>query len=90
MKITEEAKTIITEALKSNGCDCLQAKLQRSCCGTSLVFNLTKLEAGQTPITVDGVSVLMDNNTQERANTVTVAVEDGKLVIHDDKPSCCC
>jgi hypothetical protein len=51
---------------------------------------LTKLEAGQTPITVDGVSVLMDNNTQERANTVTVAVEDGKLVIHDDKPSCCC
>ena len=90
MKITEEAKTIITEALKSNDCDCLQAKLQRSCCGTSLVFNLTKLEAGQTPITVDGVSVLMDNNTQERANTVTVAVEDGKLVIHDDKPSCCC
>ena len=90
MKITKEAKTIITEALKSNDCDCLQAKLQQSCCGTSLVFNLTKLEAGQTPITVDGVSVLMDNNTQERANTVTIAVEDGKLVIHDDKPSCCC
>jgi hypothetical protein len=90
MKITEEAKTMITEALKSNDCDCLQAKLQQSCCGTSLVFTLTKLESGKKPITIDGVSVFMDDETQERAKTVTIAVENGKLVIHDDKPSCCC
>lgn len=90
MKITEEAKTIITEALKSNDCDCLQAKLQQSCCGTSLVFTLTKLGSSEKPIAIDGISVLMDNETQERAKTVTITVENEKLVIHDDKPSCCC
>ncbi len=90
MKITEEAKAIITKAFKSNDCDCLQAKLQQSCCGTSLVFTLTKFESGEEPITIDGISVLMDDETQERAKTVTITVENEKLVINDDKPSCSC
>ena len=73
MKITEEAKSLITEALVSNDCDCLQVTLQQSCCGTSLNFSLAKLNAGEKPVSINGVSVMMDNQTQARAETVTLA-----------------
>lgn len=42
MKITDEAKAIIKEALVSNECDCLKGMLQKSCCGMSLYFVLAK------------------------------------------------
>ena len=90
MKITDEAKSLITEALVSNNCDCLQVTLQQSCCGTSLNFVLTKLQAGENPVSINGVSVMMDSQTQERAEKITLVDEDGELVIQDDAPSCCC
>lgn len=89
MKITDEAKAIITEALASNEYDCLKAMLQKSCCGTSLHFTLAKLQEGESPIPINGVLVLMDNKAQKRAETVTIAVEDNKLIIQDDASSCC-
>lgn len=90
MKITDEAKSLITEALASNACDCLQVTQQQSCCGTSLNFALAKLKAGEKPVSINGVSVLMDNQTQARTETVTLVAEDGELVIKDDASSCCC
>lgn len=89
MKITDEAKAIITEALVSNECDCFKGMLQKSCCGTSIYFVLTKLQAGEEPVSINGVPVLMDNQTQARAETVTIATKDGKLIIQDDTPSGC-
>lgn len=89
MTITDEAKIIINEALDSNGYDCLKAMLQKSCCGTSLYFTLTKLQEGDNPISINGIPVLMDDETQEKAKTVTIAVKDGELVIRNDSPSCC-
>lgn len=89
MKITDEAKTIINETLASNECDCLKGMLQKSCCGTSVYFVMTKLKPGEEPVPINGVPVLMDEKTQARAETVTMATEDGKLVIKDDKPSGC-
>lgn len=89
MKITDEAKAIINETLAKNECDCLKAMLQKSCCGTSVYISLTKLKPGDEPVSINGVPVMMDNEVKERAETITLATENGKLIIKDDKPSCC-
>nr|WP_319488632.1 hypothetical protein [uncultured Caproiciproducens sp.] len=90
MKITEEAKSLITKALISNDCDYLQVSQQKSCCGTSLVFGLGKKKTGDEPVSIDGVSVLMDNETKARVEGVTLAAEKDELIIQDDAQSCCC
>jgi hypothetical protein len=89
MKITDGAKSIIMEALASNECDCLQVTQQQSCCGTSLNFALIKLQADEIPVSINGVSVMMDNQTQVRAETVTLGAEKGELTLHDATQSCC-
>lgn len=90
MKITDEAKSLITEALVSNNCDCLQVLLKKTCCGTSLNFVPKKLQASDKPVLINGVSVMMDNQTQARTEKIALAVEDGELIIQDDAQSCCC
>jgi hypothetical protein len=90
MKITDEAKLILQQEFISNNSDCLKASLQKSCCGTSLVFNMIKLKASDKPVFVNGIQVMMDNKAQARAETVTIAVENGELIIQDDAASSCC
>ena len=90
MKITNEAKKMLEGIFASNDCNCLKAKLQKSYCGTSLVFNLAKLENGDEPISINGISVLMDDDVKKRAETVTIIVENGELAIQDQASSGCC
>ncbi len=90
MKITNDAKTMLQELFTSNNCNCLKAKVQQSCCGTSLVFNLAKLEDGSNATSINGISVLMEDDVKQRAETVTIAVEDGELAILDEEASSCC
>ena len=90
MKITEEAKTLIAEALVSNDCDCLKVTLQQSCCSTSLNLALAKLEVGEEPILINGISVMMDDRTKAKTETVTLSTENGGLVIQDETQSCSC
>jgi hypothetical protein len=90
MKITNEAKKILEGMFASNDCDCLKAKLQKSCCGTSLVFNLAKLKNGDEPVSINGISVLMEGDAKKRAETVTITVENGELAIQDQASSGCC
>ena len=90
MKITDEAKKILEEVLESNNCDCLKATLQKSCCGTSLAFSLSKLEDGDEPTSINGISVLMEDEVEKRAQNVTITVENGELAIQDEQSSGCC
>ena len=90
MKITDEARKIIEDSLVSNECDCLQVSLVQSCCGTSLNFELTKSQAGDKPVTINGISVMIDEQAQARAEKITLDAENGELTIQDDTPSCCC
>ena len=89
MNISDEAKTILLKSLASNENDCLKARLQKSCCGTSLYFTLAKLHEGDDPIIINGISVLMDDQIKERAKTVTLTAKDGRLAIEDEESSCC-
>jgi len=70
MTITDEAKTIISEALTSNGYDCLKAMPQQSCCGISIYFTLAKLEEGDKPISVNGVPVVVEDNMQDKLGAI--------------------
>lgn len=90
MKITDEAKKIMEEILVSNECDSLKVMIQKSCCGTSLYFTTTKLEEGDKPVTINGISVLMDKEVEERAEKVTLATENGKIIIQDEEASGSC
>lgn len=64
LKITDEAEALLTELLPENNCDCLLVGLQQSCCGTSLDLSLTSKEPTDHPITINGISVIMDEARQ--------------------------
>lgn len=90
MKITDEAKSMLNSIFTSEKYDCMKASLQKGCCGTSVAFTLSKLKPNDKPIDVNGIPVLMDDKTQDRATKITIKVEKGELVIHDDGASSCC
>lgn len=90
MKITDGAKNLLIGLFSSSGNNCLNARLQKSCCGTSVYFTLAKLHEGDDPITINEIPVLMDSLTQERANTITLDAKNGRLVIEDEASSECC
>ncbi|MBC3797820.1 hypothetical protein GH810_02520 [Acetobacterium paludosum] len=92
MIITDEAKVVVTEMLEKNGHDCLQASLQKGCCGSSLYFTFTNLKTEDKPVTINGISVLMNEDAEAKAATVTMKTNDeGELLIEDaSKSSGCC
>lgn len=90
MKITDEAKSLITQILISNNCNCLQVMLKKSCCGTSLSFAIGNLNAQDKPVSINGISVIMDSQVRSRTDTVTLTAKNGELVVEGDAPSCCC
>lgn len=91
MVITQEAKILLNKMFKTNGYDCIKATLQKqSCCGPSLVLSMAKLDDEDKPITIDGISVLMDDEAEERSKTVTLSVKKGRLILQDDAASGCC
>ena len=90
MTITQEAKSLLDKVFETNGYDCLKASLQESCCGKSLVLSMAKLDDKDEPVTIDGVSVLMNNETKERAKSVTLTTRKGKLVLQDEATTGCC
>lgn len=89
MKITDEAKVLIDEALTEKGDNAIRLHTSRSCCGTSLRFELVTLTDQDQPETINGLSVLMDEETREWTGTVTIGAAGGRLTLHDSAASCC-
>lgn len=88
MIITDEAKVVLTEMLKENGQDSLQASLQQGCCGTSLYFSFANKKADEQPVNVNGINVLMEGEAVFKTSTVTIKVDsNGKLVVEDTNQS---
>ena len=89
MKITVEGKKVIEGLLSSGKHNCIKVSEQTSCCGTSLVFTLTKAEPDEL-VNVDGVPVLLEVETPNRMEFVTIDVSDGKLTLIDEQSGGCC
>lgn len=88
MQITDAAKKIISEALAAEQCDSLRLHTTRSCCGKSLNFELVKIGADEKADMINGLSVLMDDDTRQWTGTVTIDAEGEKLTLNDSA-SCC-
>lgn len=86
MKITEQAKIKLEQILSANKCDALKVTLQRSCCGSSLMFELAKIKPNDTVENIDGISVIMDSTAKVSAETAIVDIKNGELVVSS---SCC-
>jgi Fe-S cluster assembly iron-binding protein IscA len=89
MKITPEAKLIIDEALIANKSDCLLVQVQESCCGEQMNFALGTAKETDRIVSVDGISVVMDDEIQKKLESVTINADKGQLFIHDTNASNC-
>lgn len=89
MTITDGAKEIINAALHQENADGIRLHTEKSCCGTSLQFELVTISTADYPETINGLSVLMDDETRAWTGTVTIDAQDGRLTLHDSASSCC-
>lgn len=89
MKITNEAKALINGELSNQGANAIRLRTSRSCCGTSLRFELVSLTDQDHPEDINGLPVLMDEETRAWTGTVTIDAADGRLILHDSAASCC-
>lgn len=88
MQITDAAKKMISEAIAEKGCNGIQLYTEKSCCGKSLQIALVVIAENEKTDSVNGISVLMDDETREWTENITIDVEGGQLRLV--RASCCC
>ena len=89
MKITDDAKKLIQETLDEEKADAIRLHTSISCCGKSLQFELVKLTGQEQPEIINGLSVLMNQETRAWTNTITLGERRGRLTLTDSAASCC-
>jgi Fe-S cluster assembly iron-binding protein IscA len=89
MKITDGAKKFIQETLDEEKADAIRLRTSNSCCGRSLQFELVKLTGQEQPEMINGLSILMDQETRAWTNTITLGARGNRLTLTDSAASCC-
>lgn len=89
MQITNEAKAAIESMMKNNGCDCLKVTMQRSCCGSSLMFEFGKLANERQAEVINGISVVFEGDAKASAESVIMDFKNGEIVVKNSGGSCC-
>jgi len=89
MKVTQEAKGLLMDALKANDASCILVREFKSCCGTQLNFSLAKAIDGDQIESIEGVPFLMDGSIKMKTEGVTIKTENGQLFIQDENASGC-
>lgn len=82
-------KKIISEAIAEKGCNGIQLYTEKSCCGRTLQIALVVISENEKADVVNGVSVLMDDETRQWTGSITIDEEGGQLKLIDVS-SCCC
>ncbi|WP_353948709.1 hypothetical protein ABNN70_02760 [Sporolactobacillus sp. Y61] len=94
LQVTDEAKEILSQSMEEHNCDCLRVDTQPGCCGVSLRFALDHKKSGEQPTPINGVPVIMNQETGQQTDSLTISVVDGSLVIDGGGcgcgPSGCC
>lgn len=89
MQITDAAKEMISGAITEKECNGIQLYTEKSCCGKTLQIALVVISENEKPDSVNGISVLMDDETREWTGNITIDAEGGQLKLIDAS-SCCC
>lgn len=93
MKITDEAKVLLEKVMKEENFNCVMAGLEYGCCSgeSTIVFGLGNIEDGDTIFNINGISCVMEPETYERAQVVTIYAEGEDLMFLDEgAPDCGC
>lgn len=94
MKITEQAKGYIQQAMKDNNVNTLRFYGIAGCCGVNLGVGLQEAEENDVIEQINGVQVAIHPDVKDQLNNVTIDVEeqDGEMgiVLDGYNPSSCC
>lgn len=74
---------MLESVFAQNDLNCLKAGLEESCCGSQVVLYAGKIGDDEASVMVDGITVVMDEATTTRMETVTLDVIDDDLVFLD-------
>lgn len=89
MKITDDAKKIFDEALADEKANAIRMSTSHSCCGASLSFEAVTLSNQDKPEDINGIAVIMDEETHKWTNGITIDVQGGHFTMSGGAPSCC-
>ncbi|NMD38840.1 MAG: hypothetical protein GYA87_09210 [Christensenellaceae bacterium] len=84
MKITDEAKVIIENALKEQDTDSIRLSLKETETGTGLSLELIKKTDNDRVVDVNGVNVVMDIETEMNLLSIVFAENNGELVLQTE------
>ncbi len=91
MKITESAQNELNRILKDNEAQGLQVVTQEGCCGGKHpVFQMVNFDTCDAPETIDGISVLMDDEVKAMLEDTIIDFGDDGLVVFDHSKAGCC
>ncbi|MDY5731308.1 MAG: hypothetical protein SPL05_07255 [Eubacteriales bacterium] len=88
MKITDDAKLVIAEALKEQNCDSVALSIKETEHGYGLAMELVTKKEDDRAIDVNGVQVVMDMETEMALLATTFDAENGELVLKNEGHSC--
>ena len=91
MKITDEAKVLLEKVMAADNFNCIMAGLDYSCCSgeSNIVFGLGTVEDGDTVYEINGIKCVMEEETFDRAEVVTIYAEADELMFLDEGASDC-
>ena len=91
MKIEESAKSIIYKAFKDQQADSLYVKYAEGSCSCSggVKLEVVKARPNEDVILIDGIPVLMDEETELSTGGVTLRGDNNELLIIDELATGC-
>ena len=91
MKITDEAKVLLEKVMRDDNFNCVMAGLDYGCCSgeANIVFGLGNIEDGDQVYNINGINCVMEIETFERAESVTIYAEGDELMFLDEGASEC-
>lgn len=90
MTITDEAKKIMETALHEDKNEAFRFVTSRGCCGNSLTMTLVELGPEDLYETLNGLNIVMDDETKSWTDTVTIEADGERLLMKDSAASCSC
>ena len=103
LTITDAAANVLKPMLEENHADGLMATLHQTCCSAAPVFQMVRYEEGDKPVEINGIKVLMDEDTAKYCDDAFVDLQNGELMVfapaegggcgcgghHDHEGGCC-
>lgn len=88
MKITDDARVIIQEALKEQNCDSIALAIKETDHGYGLAMELVSKKDDDRFVDINGVTVVMDMDTEMALLATTFGAENGELVLQNEGGGC--